>query len=672
MAPWIATNLIQEKENDTIAKTKENDADADQKLKMDQQRTRAFQCEEAVLGIAVSIVRSDVGLTAAKATTGIFTDAARKIAAAEAIDVSVMGGALGVVAVVVAAGRSAGMRVRAAAAADRDLRAMPGACLLRWGDDQIIHYALPKLSGVAKTWYQALPTMSFSWPEWKQKLLESFPSSDDYAELLTEMLSKRKRAVDCLLYGIEDRSLRLGAKALKCQEPEQVLQYFQSIKQQPRETDRSRPHGDKKPNALSNAKPSNESKATSSSNSIVCYNCNEPGHFSYKCTKKILKCNICSKLGHTTLNCPKLPSDNKNNTEKEGQGQKNILRIDAESTARNDCKYIVQLMLNGQSVAGFVDLGSQCTLIRCSDARRLGINWSNSLDLPMMRGIGNNVVLPVGLATVTIQIQDVLEKVDALIVEDNIIKYPVLIGHSFTERPGIIITKTYDSLIFTRELTNKLHLELVSDTSIRAKEMCLVEVSSTSDYSGPVYVRGSLRGKSGHEFYLLPGEYELDNGRGRLLILNISDKLKEKYQENEPLWNPRHMDFKNRNKRNDAIRDIASVFNIASSEIERKLKNLSSHYFREKRKYEESKRSGSGREDFQLPKWFAYKALSFVSDKNAPVPTLNSHAPMVVICRKRWQIKTKLYMKSPKICHKQKHQYGVIFSKLQIILRLNV
>lgn len=39
--------------------------------------------------------------------------------------------------------------------------------------------------------------------------------------------------------------------------------------------------------------------------------------------------------------------------------------------------------------------------------------------------------------------------------------------------------------------------------------------------------------------------------------------LIEKYQENEPLWKPRHMDFKNRNKRNDAIRDIASVFNIS-------------------------------------------------------------------------------------------------------------
>lgn len=65
--------------------------------------------------------------------------------------------------------------------------------------------------------------------------------TSDYAELSTEMLSKRvkyseslelyyyekinllnrceisgKRAVDCLLYGIEDRFLRLGAKAAKC------------------------------------------------------------------------------------------------------------------------------------------------------------------------------------------------------------------------------------------------------------------------------------------------------------------------------------------------------------------------------------------------------------------------------------------------------------------------
>lgn len=37
--------------------------------------------------------------------------------------------------------------------------------LYGWGDDQIIHYALPKLSGIAISWYQALPSMSYSWSE---------------------------------------------------------------------------------------------------------------------------------------------------------------------------------------------------------------------------------------------------------------------------------------------------------------------------------------------------------------------------------------------------------------------------------------------------------------------------------------------------------------------------
>lgn len=173
--------------------------------------------------------------------------------------------------------------------------------LYGWGDDQIIHYALPKLSGIAKTWYQALPSMSYSWSEWKDKLEQSFPSSEDYAELLTEMLSKRakfndslehyyyekinllnrceiygRRAVDCLLYGIEDRSLRLGAKAAKCQEPEQVLTYFQSIKQNLREPDKSRVNFDKRSNtnpslSSNSSKPmgTNSETKTSKTNNIA-------------------------------------------------------------------------------------------------------------------------------------------------------------------------------------------------------------------------------------------------------------------------------------------------------------------------------------------------------------------------------------------------------------------
>lgn len=33
--------------------------------------------------------------------------------------------------------------------------------MYKWDSDQIVHYAMLKLVGVAKTWYQSLPTMSF-------------------------------------------------------------------------------------------------------------------------------------------------------------------------------------------------------------------------------------------------------------------------------------------------------------------------------------------------------------------------------------------------------------------------------------------------------------------------------------------------------------------------------
>lgn len=109
-----------------------------------------------------------------------------------------------------------------------------------WSGDRIVHCALPELCGVARAWCQALSSISF-------------PSSDDCAELLCEVLFQElnamsrmirlicliPRAVDCLLHGIGDRSVRLGAGAEGCEVPEKVLSCFQSIEQQSRGIDGS-------------------------------------------------------------------------------------------------------------------------------------------------------------------------------------------------------------------------------------------------------------------------------------------------------------------------------------------------------------------------------------------------------------------------------------------------
>lgn len=472
--------------------------------------------------------------------------------------------------------------------------------LYKWGDDQIIHYALPKLAGVARTWYQALPTMSFSWPEWKTKLVDSFPSSDDYAELLTEMLSKRvkyneslelyfyekinllhrceikgKRAVDCLLYGIEDRSLRLGAKAAKCQEPEQVLEYFQSIKQQSREMFKNTQ--DKRPNNLGVSTQAGTNKTIKPQvnlpTTIVCYNCNEPGHYSYKCTKKILKCTLCNRLGHINTNCNKQTNESTSKN-LDNANEKNVMQLNTDGN--NDDKYKLDLKINGRSIYGYVDLGSQCTLLRHSEALKLNISWQTD-NLPFLRGIGNNVIVPTGIAKVIIEIQGISEEVDILIVDDHIIKYPVLVGHTFTEKPGITITKTCQSLCFTRDMQTKLNLILQNDLVIPPREMVVAPIKCDAQYSGMIYVHGTLRGEEGYSFYLMPGEYSVKLGCGGVLIQNVSDNsirlassalITRAFRMNHSLdvnlLNMNHSDFESSFNHGDQLTD---------NELER-LKNL--------------------------------------------------------------------------------------------------
>ncbi|XP_070526479.1 uncharacterized protein [Cardiocondyla obscurior] len=182
--------------------------------------------------------------------------------------------------------------------------------------------------------------------------------------LLHRLEIKGKRAVDCLVHGVEDRSVRLSAKAAKCEEPEQVLKFFQSVKQRLREFDKNRnaSHKINEP-VISNENTSSTNssvgiKKPSMASQVICYNCNEQGHYSFKCTKKIIKCTVCNKLGHLTINCSKLPSDVKNADVKE----KAVMLVKMGNMSNN--KYKLNVEINGQPMVGYVDLGSECTLLR--------------------------------------------------------------------------------------------------------------------------------------------------------------------------------------------------------------------------------------------------------------------------------------------------------------------
>lgn len=418
-----------------------------------------------------------------------------------------------------------------------------------WDERETIHYALPKLGGVAKSWYDSLPTLKYTWTEWKNKLITSFPCRENFAELLVDMLSLKakfgdsleeyfysklnllnrcqitgRKAVDCLLHGVEDRSIKLGAQAVQFNTPEQVLKYFKSVKSKlPKETLTNYTNRNK-----IGKRPTidiNPNQPSTSKGPIKCFNCGKEGHPSFLCPKPIVKCTNCRRLGHDITSCSFIPSEKKLPTKNNDEhSQKKILKIAVDNFPTSDApadKYSINIKVNNLLLSCYVDLGSECSLIQNTAALSLGTPY-NTHNLPLLKGLGSSLVHPLACIRTVVNVQGIVLPIDMYVVDDEVLKNCVLLGQNFTEQPSITITKTPTQLIFEVTNTRRLFITVQGDTKILVNEIRPLPVKSGTSYNGKIYVDGSIRGEFGKEYYLLPGEYELSNGSGHVLIQNLS------------------------------------------------------------------------------------------------------------------------------------------------------
>lgn len=91
------------------------------------------------------------------------------------------------------------------------------------------------------------------------------------------------------------------------------------------------------------------------------------------------------------------------------------------------------------------------------------------------------------------------------------------------------------------------------------------------------------------------------------------------YRIRPVLWNSLDSYYKNKNKKEDAWRELADMLNTDIAEIKKKMQSLLASFRRERQKLKTI--SGMGAEEVYDTKWFAFKSLLFLKDKNQPVET---------------------------------------------------
>lgn len=415
--------------------------------------------------------------------------------------------------------------------------------IYNWTERQIIHYALPKLVGLAQKWYQGLPSLLFTWTEWQHKLRSAFPCDDNYGRLLTEMLACRarfgdnleeyyyekmglmnrcniigKNAIDCLLFGIEDRSVRTSAEAVQFNEPDKLLVYLRNV----RTTKRN-----EKFNATPQASSSDNRRTKSLKHDMdrnskdkvaKCYNCGTEGHPYYKCKHPIKRCQHCHKVGHLIADCPnKAESENKT-----------VLNISKEQD--NDIKYFKIAKVNGQALKCFIDFGSQITMLRESDSKTLNMILTYS-ELPILRGFGNSLVHCIGKCNIEIEIDLVKACVEALIVPDHLLKVSLLVGQTFTEQNHVVVYKTKDELIIkAKTLKEPGCVELYVSETVTITDCTDVAVHSNPSYEGSVLVEPGLCSQPQKMYDIMPCILELIQGKA---ILQLSSLVQTNYVLNK-------------------------------------------------------------------------------------------------------------------------------------------
>ncbi|CAG9138002.1 unnamed protein product [Plutella xylostella] len=403
---------------------------------------------------------------------------------------------------------------------------------------------MQKLQGLAKVWYEGLNSILFSWSEWQTKLINAFPCEQNYGQALEDMLKRKsrfnepielyfyeklalvnqcdidgKRAVDCIIHGLSDKTIKTSALSLRCTNPEQLLQFLMSNKETHSFVERNMGQKNKNNDSHSNNSysrpPPNKTERSQFTSS--CFNCKERGHPFFKCPKPLIKCTQCDKFGHT-------PEHRR--TTRGGQPSKTMCIF----ASTPNSKFIKDVFLNKTPVKGFIDFGSEVTLIAKSILPQLGLLHDSGTTV--LKGFGNELVHTLGSVTAQLTIDDVSANVTCQVVDDKFLDLPLLIGQSFTEQSHVNVYKTADKLKFIDSGNGMLFplpdenvqspVKVMASADVQVCGPAMIKCHTDSCTDGSILLDSKVIGKPTHQFLIYGGIYQVKDGAVNICIGPIS------------------------------------------------------------------------------------------------------------------------------------------------------
>lgn len=331
-----------------------------------------------------------------------------------------------------------------------------------WNDKQTCCYALLKLEGVAKTWYEGVCSSFTSWAEWRDAIQRAFPDTVSSHRRFRDMETRKRHknetieqyyydkltrcrrckledtvSVEYIIAGLNDPEYAraLGPTTFSC--PEDLLCALKRIDdrissvQQP-----SARHTSGTQATLNDQKGDVPKKDTvEGRKGPRCYNCNVYGHISSNCPhpQKSPRCTNCKKLGHSTSDCRDGAPDRKKSS--------SVHHLHETDRENANTKYFMDAKVNDKVTQAYLDLGSQCVTLRQSDAESLQVAYHELRKPYSISGYGSGKVVPVGEARARIKVDQAVADVELYVVPDDAQKIPLLVGQPFTEQEHVTVVR---------------------------------------------------------------------------------------------------------------------------------------------------------------------------------------------------------------------------------------